>query len=94
MDRRRLLDAVEVARRVRSGSVTYGDATVLAEELLWLASHVLCVEDARSGDPRLESATREALVAEIHELRAALIESNRKTETLEQLLSLWQTAAR
>lgn len=92
MDRKRLLGAVEVARRVRGGDVKWGDAAILAEHLLWLSSHFLCNEEqgVRRTETALEAATPQALIAEIHDLRGALIHTSRKAEMLEQLLALWK----
>ncbi len=94
MDRKRLIAAVEVARRVRLGDVHWGDAAILSEHVLWLASQVCGGAYARVATPTPipQEATIDSLHAENETLRGALAMADEKVEMLEQLLMLWHGA--
>lgn len=94
MDRKRLIAAVEVARRVRLGDVHWGDAAILSEHVLWLASQACAATYARAtaSAPIPPTATLESLHAENEQLRGALESADEKVEMLEQLLMLWHGA--
>jgi hypothetical protein len=94
VDRKRLLAAVEIARRVRLGDVHWGDAAILSEHVLWLASQVCGGAYARAATPTPvpPKATLESLHAENESLRGALESADEKVQMLEQLLLLWHGA--
>jgi len=96
VDRKRLLGAIEIAKRVRLGDVKWGDAAILAEHVLWLASQVCAGEYARAvaSGPMPRKATKKSLHEENERLRAALADEEKKVEMLEQLLALWHGARR
>jgi len=94
VDRKRLLSAIEIARRVRLGDVKWGDAAILADHVLWLASQVAAGEYVRAvaPGPVPQKTTKQALHEENAQLRAALEAEEKKVEMLEQLLALWHGA--